>query len=57
MSPTLGINGHLACVASISSRVITRNFEREPKKKMEGGGRGEKRKRLPANPTILENAP
>ena len=49
MSPTLGINGHLACVASISSRVITRNFEREPKKKMEGGGN--------ANPTILENAP
>ena len=57
MSPTLGINGHLACVASISSRVITRNFEREPKKKMEGGGGGEKRKCLPANPTILENAP
>ena len=55
MSPTLGINGHLACVASISSRVITRNFEWEPKKKMGGGG--EKRKRLPANPTILENAP
>ena len=56
LSPTLGINGHLACVASISSRVITRNFEREPKK-MEGGGGGEKRKHLPANPTILENAP
>ena len=27
------------------------------KKKMEGGGGGEKRKRLPANPTILEDAP
>ena len=27
----------------------------EAKKKVEGGG--EKRKRLPANPTILENAP
>ena len=27
------------------------------KKKMEGGGGGENRKRLPANPTILENAP
>ena len=25
------------------------------KKKMEGGGVGEKTKRLPANPTILEN--
>ena len=29
----------------------------EAKKKVEGGGEGEKRKRLPANPTILENAP
>ena len=27
------------------------------KKKVEGGGGEEKRKRLPANPTILENAP
>ena len=26
-------------------------------KKMEGGGGGEKRKRLSGNPTILENAP
>jgi len=26
-------------------------------KQVEGGGGGEKRKRLPANPTILENAP
>jgi len=25
--------------------------------KMEGGGRGEKRKHLPTNPMILENAP
>ena len=41
LSPTLGINGHLACVASISSRVITRNFEREPKKNGRGRGRGE----------------
>ena len=46
----------LACVASVSSRVIARNLEREPKKR-EGGGGGEKRKLLPANPTILENAP
>ena len=29
----------------------------EAKKKVEGGGEGEKRKRLPVNPTILENAP
>ena len=27
------------------------------KKKVEGGGEGEKRQRFPANPTILENAP
>ena len=27
------------------------------KKRVEGGGGGEKRKRLPANPRILENAP
>ena len=44
----------IACVASISNRVIVRKLEREPKKKMEGGG--EKRKSLPADPTILENA-
>ena len=47
----------LACVASVSSRVIASKLEREQKKIMEGGGEGEKRKRLPANPTILENAP
>ena len=47
----------LACVASVSSRVIRRKFKSESKKNMEGGGGEEKRKRLPANPTILENAP
>ena len=47
----------LACVASVSNRVTARKLEREQKKKVEGGGRGEKRKHLPANPTILENAP
>ena len=46
----------LACVASVSNRVIARTLERE-QRKMEGGGGWEKRKRLPANPTILENAP
>ena len=35
---------------------IARKLERE-QKKMEGGGRGEKRKRLLENPTILQNAP
>ena len=46
----------LACVASVSNRVIARKLERE-QRKMEAGGGWEKRKRLPANPTILENAP
>ena len=41
----------LACVASVSSRVIARKLERE-QKKMEGGVGREKRKRLPANPFI-----
>ena len=47
----------LACVASVSNRVIARTLEREQKKKMGGGGGWEKRKRLPATPSILENAP
>ena len=47
----------LACVASVSSRVIARKLERKQKTKMEGGGGGEKRKRLSANLTILENVP
>ena len=45
----------VACVASVSNRVIERKLERK-QKKVEGGGGGEKRKRLPANPTILENS-
>ena len=75
----------LACIASVSNRVMARNVKNTPrdyddfrcinfslhskrcqssygakvragaKKKVEGGG--EKRKRLPADPTILENAP
>jgi len=49
---------YAACVASVSSGVFARKLEREQKnKKVEGGEGGEKRKRLPANPTILENAP
>ena len=46
----------VACVASVSNRVIAQKLERK-QKKVEGGGGGEKRKRLPANPTTLENAP
>ena len=51
--------GVVACVASVSNRVISRKLERKPKKEVEGGGGGggEKRKRLPVKPTILENAP
>ena len=44
----------VACVASVSNRVTARKLERE-QKKVEGGGGGENRKRLPANPTILKN--
>ena len=49
---------YAACVASVSNRVIARKLEREQKnEKVEVGKGGDKRKRLPANPTILENAP
>ena len=48
---------YIACVASISNRVTAWKLEWEQKRKVEGGGGGEKRKRLPANPTILKNAP
>ena len=34
---------HVACVASVSNRVIARKLERRQKKKVEGGGGGEKR--------------
>ena len=55
---TQGARILLACVASVSNRVIARKLEREQKKKkMEEGGGGEKSKRLLANPMILENAP
>ena len=41
----------LACVASVSSRVIARKVKREQKKKnMEGGGGGEKGQRAAARP-------
>ena len=33
----------VACVASVSNRVIARKLERKQKKKVEGGGGGEKR--------------
>ena len=55
-SPEIPYESRVACVASVSNRVIARKLERK-QKKVEGGGGGEKRKRLPANLTILENAP
>ena len=48
----------LACVASVSVRVRRESLDESKKKKgMRGEGEGgrERRKRLPANPTILKN--
>ena len=50
------MNSFLACVASVSNRVIERMLEWQ-QKKMEGLGGGENRKHLPTNGMILENAP
>ena len=44
----------LACVASVSARVRRESWD-ESKKRNDRGGGGERRKRLPANPTILKN--
>ena len=44
----------LACVASVSARVRRESWD-ESKKGNEGRGGGERRKRLPENPTILKN--
>ena len=43
----------LACIASVSARVCQGKLGGEQKKRNDGGG--ERRKRLPANPTILKN--
>ena len=46
----------LACVASVSSRGSSRKLRQEQKKKKnDGRGEGERRNRLPANPTFLKN--
>ena len=50
------INALLACVASVSNRVIARKLEREKKKVGRGRGRGEE-ETLACKPKILENAP
>ena len=42
----------VACVGSVSNRVIARKLERSKKKNVKGGGGGEKRKRkLPSFPS------
>ena len=53
--PRLGGSG----LDSLRSKRFQSSYcaQREQKKKMEGGGGGEKRKHLPANLMILENAP
>ena len=45
----------LACVASVSSRDSSRKLGQEQKNMNDGEGGGERRNRLPANPTILKN--
>ena len=47
--------GGLACIASVSSRGLSRKLgQKQKKKRMTGEGEG-RRNRLPANPTILKN--
>ena len=51
-----GLTWTLACVASVSSRGSSTKLGQEQKKNMnDRGGGGERRNRLPANPTILKN--
>ena len=50
------VSFHEACVASVSARVCRESWDESKKKnRNDGGGEGERRKRLLANPTILEN--
>ena len=45
----------VACVASVSARVCRESWDESKKKRNDVGRGGERRKRLPANPTILKN--
>ena len=45
----------VACIASVSSRGLSRKLGQEQQKMNDGGGGGERRNRLPANPKILKN--
>ena len=46
---------NIACVASVSSRSSLGSWDKSKKNMNDGGGGGERRNRLPANPTILKN--
>ena len=45
----------LACIASVSAQLRRESWNKSKKKRIEGRGGRERRKRLPANPTILKN--
>ena len=45
----------LACIASVSAQLRRESWNKSKKKRNEGRGGRERRKRLPANPTILKN--
>ena len=45
----------LACTASVSAQLRRESWNKSKKKRIEGRGGRERRKRLPANPTILKN--
>ena len=45
----------VACVESVSARVRRESWDESKKKRNDVGRGGERRKRLPANPTILKN--
>ena len=49
------IQAAVACVASVSAHVRLESWDKSKKKMNDGGGGGERGKRLPANPTILKN--
>ena len=50
------IQAAIACIASVSARVRLQSWDKSKKKKKnDAGGGGERRKHLPANPTILKN--
>ena len=55
VSLVLLMASNIACVASVSSRSSLESWDKSKKNMNDGGGEGERRNRLPANPTILKN--